>query len=185
MNRDLANAIAGTTPANAFGTYHRHAWAGATGLKGSTSGGRWSPEDTYPTIYLGEPEPSVIVEAHRRLVDGVEGMRPELVAPRKFITVEVDVSNLLDLRTAAHREAVGLDFEALAGPWAPCQRVGRAAHQLGMHGIITPAATSIGITLALFEHHLPPNEWPHVIAEVIWDHLPADPRRLRAVEENA
>jgi len=33
--------------------------------------------------------------------------------------------------------------------------VGLAAHQLGLHGVIAPAATGLGLTLALFEHNLP------------------------------
>jgi hypothetical protein len=80
----------------------------------------------------------VIVEAYRALVDGVEGMRPELVGPRRLFTVQVDVDNLLDLRPPEHQAAVGLDDDALSGPWGPCQRVGAAAHQLGWHGVIAP-----------------------------------------------
>src|SRR5687768_9010700 len=69
---------------------------------------------------LGRPETSVIVEAYRSLVDGVEGMRPELVGPRRFFTVDVDVTNLFDLRVSEHRDAVALDLDALRGPWEPC-----------------------------------------------------------------
>lgn len=118
-------------------------------------GGRWGPEHGFPVINLGQPVPSVIVEAYRRLVDPVEGMRGELVGPRVLLTVEVDVDQLLDLRDPTHLAAVGLDDDALRGPWPPCVRVARAAHQLGLHGILAPAATELGITLALFEQHLP------------------------------
>jgi hypothetical protein len=72
-------------------------------------------------------------------------MRPELVGPRRFFTVDVDVTNLLDLRVSEHRDAVALDLDPLRGPWEPCQRVGLAAHQLGLHGIIAPAATRLGL----------------------------------------
>jgi hypothetical protein len=72
-------------------------------------------------------------------VDGVEGMRPpELVGPRRFFTVDVDVTNLLNLRMSEHRDAVALDLDALRGPWEPCQRGGLAAHESGLHGIIAP-----------------------------------------------
>jgi hypothetical protein len=183
MNRELANAIAGTTPGRAAGTWFRHAWIGMRELRGSDGGGRWGEPGTYVVLYLGQPEASVVVEAYRSLVDGVEGMRPELVGPRRLFTLEVDVTNLLDLRAAEHRRAVGLDLDALAGPWAPCQRVGRAAHQLGLHGVITPAATGIGLTLALFERHLPAEEWPKVTVHAEWTQLPPDPRRLQAVAQ--
>jgi hypothetical protein len=68
-------------------------------------------------------------------------MRPELLGPRRFFTVDVDVTNLRDLRASENWTAVALDLDALAGPWKPCQRVGLAAHQLGLHGVIAPAAT--------------------------------------------
>jgi hypothetical protein len=41
-------------------------------------------------LYLGRPDTSVIAEAYRSLVDAVEGMRPELLGPRRFVTVDVD-----------------------------------------------------------------------------------------------
>jgi hypothetical protein len=59
--------------------------------------------------------------------------------------------------------------------------VARVAHQLELHGILSPAATGFGETLALFEHHLPANEMPTLIGEETWETLPADPRRLRVV----
>lgn len=183
MDRGLANAIAGTAPGRVTGIFYRHAYIGIQDLKASSGGGRWGPPRAYSVLYLGQPEASVIAEAYRALVDGVEGMRPELVGPRRFFTVDVDVTNLLDLRASKTQTAVGLDLDALAGPWEPCQRVGRAAHQLGLHGVIAPAATRLGLTLALFEHNLPATAWPAMTDQTEWAQLPPDPRRLRAVGE--
>jgi hypothetical protein len=62
------------------------------------------------------------------------------------------------------------------------------AHQIGLHGIITPAATEMGDTLALFTDILPAEEHPRRSgADTAWDHLPADPRNapprhLHAIE---
>jgi RES domain len=98
-----------------------------------------------------------------------KGCAPSLSA-RRFFTVDVDVTNLLDLRVSEHRDAVALDLDALRGPWEPCQRVGLAAHQLGLHGIIAPAATRLGLTLALFEHNLPAEQWPTIAAQSEWAH---------------
>lgn len=152
-------------------------------LTASNGGGRWGPPRAYGVLYLGRPETSVIAEAYRSLVDAVEGMRPELVGPRRLFTVDVDATNLLDLRVSEHRAAVELDSDALTGPWEPCQRVGLAAHQLGLHGVIAPAATGLGLTLALFEHNLPAEQWPTIVAQTEWAHPTPDPRRLRAVED--
>jgi hypothetical protein len=92
---------------------------------------------------------------------------------------------ILDLRTTENQDTVGLTLENLTsevGDYAPCHAVGQAAHQLGLHGIIAPAATGLGETLALFEHHLPAEEQPVLLKEQRWEHLPADPRQLRLVE---
>jgi len=176
VNRDIANAIAGTTLASAQGHWYRHTWHGVKEPTGSTGGGRWGPEHGFPVIYLGRPVDSVTVEAYRRLVDPVEGMTGELVGPRALFTLDVDVDNLLDLREPDHLAAVGLDQAALIGPWVPCVRVARAAHQLGLHGVLAPAATEVGLTLALFEQHLPAGQMPHVVSHTMWSGLPSDPR---------
>jgi hypothetical protein len=136
-------------------------------------------------LYLGRPTESVVVEAYRHLVDDVEGMTGEMVGPRRLLTVEVALTTVLDLRVEANRAAVGLSSEDLishVGEYARCQRIGQAAHQLGLHGLIAPAATALGETLAVFERHLPPEEQPTLVAEGEWLHLPDDPRRLRIVK---
>jgi RES domain-containing protein len=184
MDRGLLNAVAGITPGSVDGVFFRHAWIGMRELKASNAGGRWGPPRVYNVLYLGRPEDSIVVEAYRNLVDKIEGMRGDLVGPRRFFEAHVQASNLLDLRVSEHREAVGLDLDALSGPWAPCQRVARAAHQLGMHGVIAPAATRMGLTLALFERHLPAREWPTLVSETEWAQLPPDPRRMRVVADD-
>jgi hypothetical protein len=66
--------------------------------------------------------------------------------------------------------------------WAACQRVGGGAHQLNLHGVIAPAASGLGETLAVFELHLPPAEQPVLVDDEDWLRLPADPRALLTVE---
>lgn len=48
------------------------------------------------------------------------------------------------------------------------------------HGILAPAATGVGETLALFERRLPAEEQPELIDIATWDGLPADPRPERS-----
>jgi RES domain-containing protein len=184
MARQLAVAVAGAPRASVAATFYRHASFDHEALKGSSAGGRWGPPDLYPVLYLGRPPGSVVGEAYRHLVDDVEGMRPELVAPRRFVTCRIAVGNLLDLRTPEAVEAVGLrddDLYSAPGDDGACQRVGRVAHQLELHGVIAPAATRLGETLALFEQHLTPTELPVLVKEDRWQGLPPDPRRLRAI----
>ena len=66
--------------------------------------------------------------------------------------------------------------------YAACIRIAQIAHQLGRHGVLAPAATQRGRTLALFTDLLPVQEQPVRVGPVTqWDELPADPRRLRLV----
>ena len=90
--------------------------------------------------------------------------------------VEVHVAQILDLRDSETLALVGLDAASLIGGYGPRQRVGQAAHQLGLRGILAPAATELGETLALFERHLPERELPAIVGEGRWEQLPADPR---------
>jgi hypothetical protein len=110
-----------------------------------------------------------------------------MIAPRRLVTCEVDASQVLDLRAEDALAAVGLsetDVLSDVGDYDACQSVGRVAHQLELHGIIAPAATGLGETLALFEQHLTADELPRLVAQEIWDGLPADPRRLRIVQDD-
>jgi hypothetical protein len=184
VDRNLAVAVAGCGTTSISGVFMRHASPRARTLTGSTAGGRWGAPGAYSVLYLGRPRASVVVEAYRHLVDDVEGMRPELVGPRVLLTVDVALTNVLDLREAEQQEAVGLTFnDLLSGPreHARCQRVGQATHQLGLHALIAPAATGLGETLAVFELHLPPSEQPVLLDAEEWPQLPEDPRVTRVV----
>jgi hypothetical protein len=187
VDRNLAAAVARGSIIEVAGRFERHVSPKIRTLAGSTAGGRWSLPNTYPVIYVGRPPESVVAEAYRRLVDGVEGMTADLVGPRTVFDVDVCVSQVLDLRDPETLARVGLDATGLLGGYGPCQRVGQAAHQLGLHGILAPAATEIGETLALFERHLPENEFPVIVDEDRWESLPPDPRteqqRLRQVQK--
>ncbi|MGH3374878.1 MAG: RES family NAD+ phosphorylase [Actinoallomurus sp.] len=163
------------------GRFERHVSENVRDLTGTHHGGRWGAPGAYSVLYLGRPVESVVVEAYRHLVDCVEGMRPNLVRPRRLLHLDVRVSQVLDLRLAETQEALGLtadDLLSAVGAYERCQRVGAAAHQLSLHGLIAPAATGVGETLALFEAHLPPSELPVLVGEEAWEGLPADPRRV-------
>lgn len=185
MDRNLAVAVASCGSIEVSGVFERHVSPTVRALTGSPSGGRWGAPGAYSVLYLGRPTESVVVEAYRHLVDDVEGMTGDMVGPRRLLTVEVALTTILDLRVEGNRATARLSLADIASPvgeYARCQRVGQAAHQLGLHGIIAPAATGLGETLAVFELHLPPEEQPSLVAEDEWMHLPDDPRRLRIAD---
>ena len=72
--------------------------------------------------------------------------------------------------------------------YAACQNVSAVAHQLGYHGVVTPAATKRGETLVLFNDQLSAGELPVRVSDEAWFELPAGPRKrgkgshLRVVE---
>lgn len=190
MDRSLTVAISSASTCTVTGTFMRHVSPKVEQLASSSAGGRWGPPGAFGVLYLGRPEDSVVVEAYRHLIDDdLDGqMTAAAVGPRRLITCEVNVDRVLDLRDAdADAVAkVGLDHDALrsaVGTYGPCHRVARAAHQLELHGIIAPAATGLGETLALFETHVPADQWPVLTATEMWSQLPADPRRLRLADD--
>lgn len=144
-----------------------------------------------PVLYLGRPTDSVVIEAYRHQVDPIIFDSPQDrdrflagTLPRVLITCEVEVTRLLDVRSAGARATVGLTIADLTGPvsdrdgYHRCQAVAQVAHQLGRHGIIAPAATGAGETLALFTDVLPHHERPtRAVEDRQWSHLPADPRQ--------
>lgn len=167
------------------GTFYRHTSVKVRSLKGSSAGGRWGSRDGTSVLYLGRPVDSVVAEAYRNLVDDIEGMTGDLVGPRRLMTCNLKVTNILDLRDQSTRVLAGLTEEDLSGPWEPCQLIGRASHMLGFHGVIAPAATQLGETLALFEQHLDEGELPELVSEEVWAQLPSDPRVLREVRQRS
>lgn len=190
-HRDLLAAIADLEPIHVDGTFQRHSSLRWEELKASAAGGRWGERRAYEVLYFGRPPDSVIVEAYRHLVDDELDDAQALAATvfeRRIITCQVAVPNILDLRPPSAQAAVGLTDTQLCSPvgdYTACQAVGAAAHQLGLAGILAPAATRLGETLALFPTNLPVEHWPTVTTHDIWHGLPADPRRLRAVDDDA
>jgi len=183
--------IAALTPATESGHWQRHVASAYAreALEGRSGHGRWGTRGGFPVLYLGRPRDSVVVEAYRHLVDPIEDpdARTSLVAqirPRVLVTASVRVTNLLDLRSVAARIVVGLADADLSSPtddgeaYRRCQEVARIAHDLGRHGVVAPAATGLGETLALFTDVIPAAERPVRIAEADehWTTFPEDPR---------
>lgn len=187
-HRELAIAIGRAPLSDVDGAFERHVshrWE-ARAFAGSSSGGRWGAPGAFPVIYLGRPRSAVVVEAYRHLVDPVEGMTGDLVKGRVLLGADVTVHSILDLRTDAAMLQVGLtreDIVSEVGDYDECQRVGHVAHQLGLHGVIAPAASGLGETLALFPRHLAPSELPIQTYREEWSALPSDPRRLRVISD--
>jgi RES domain-containing protein len=157
-------------------------------LDGRVGYGRWGTPNGFPVLYLGRPIESVVVEAYRHLIDPIQdaaaaAQLAQNLAPRALITCTVSVSEVLDLRHAGTRGQLSLTTTELRSDtsdrdaYARCQQVAQVAHQLGLHGVLAPAATGMGDTLALFTDLLPDAERPVRVGEdQLWQGLPPDPR---------
>lgn len=179
--RSALERIAGAGVIEVDGVFERHTSMRVRSLTGSAGGGRWGPRRAYSVLYLGRPSDSVVVEAYRHLVDAdLDGMMAaSMVGPRRLYTVNVRVGRILDLTNPDNLDAVGLteaDLRSEVGDYDRCHAVGRAAHQLELGGILAPAATQLGFTLAVFETHLRATDRLEVVSESVWERLPADPR---------
>lgn len=181
----LPTRLAGAPITTVTGRWQRHAAAryANEALNGRSADGRWGTHDAFPVLYLGRPQASVVFEAYRHLVDPVDD--PALVGqirPRVLITAEVNVTDILDLRTSRGRISANVTLAQLQSDardnaaYEACQNVSAAAHQLGLHGLITPAATRLGDTLVLFTDLLPDDQRPMTTETHSWLQLPPDPR---------
>lgn len=182
----LAQRVSRAQRCDVAGLWQRHTSPryANTALDGHIARGRWGTAHGFPVLYLGKPVASVVVEAYRHFIDPVvDGVPP--VVPRTLITCEVAVTEILDLRKSAARMDLDLPLDILTSDtwykdaYRRCQEVAATAHQLGLHGLITPAATRVGETLALFTEHLPAVERPRLISTEHWPDLPPDPRATR------
>jgi hypothetical protein len=190
-HRDLLAAISDLEPVSVEGTFQRHCALRFRDLTPSPAGGRWGAPGAYEVLYLGRPPESVVAEAYRHLVEDELDSASALAAAvleRRLITCEVHVAGVLDVRDPGARAALALGDERLrseVGDYGHCRAVAGAAHQLGLAGVLAPAASGIGETLALFAANTPIAQWPTVAASEIWRGLPADPRRLREAGSGA
>ncbi|MBN9618595.1 MAG: RES family NAD+ phosphorylase [Actinobacteria bacterium] len=196
MDDELPRLVAAGKVTSVTGRWQRHCgarYAGAA-LDGRIGDGRWGTRTGFPVLYLGHPLDSVIVEAYRHLIDPIEddderAALTQNLAPRALVTATVSVTNILDLRDVRTRAELHLTADVLRCPtndtdgYAACQHVAQVAHQLGLHGILAPAATDRGQTLALFTDLLPAGERPtRDEPDQMWNGLPADPRQSAAAQ---
>lgn len=194
VDRQLSRAVAEVATLSVEGRFYRFCSQRRvpTAFDGSPHGGRWGPPDTFPVLYLTDDYDSCVIEAYRHLTDPMVDTEP----PRlklALVTCDVAVTNILDLTTASARMSLGLDpailhsepqDPATGAAYQACSRIALIAHQLNRHGILVPAATGRGDTLALFTDLLPRDEQPQRVGPATaWEALPADPRRLRMVRE--
>lgn len=154
---DLVEAVNELGSLEWTGLAYRHTRAGRDPLSGegaAQNGGRWNPIGR-PTIYLAQPVETCVGE-FRRMTDAT-GVSPESLIRRGWELHRVEVASLpvLDVSQIDALQHTGLDLEDIADPdKTACQRVGEAAHFLGLAGIVAQSATGSGVVIAAFEDRI-------------------------------
>jgi RES domain-containing protein len=137
-------------------TVFRHMIPGrncTSGAGARQAGGRWNPPDSFPVVYTGLKEETVIEEFYR--LAERSSLPPESFLPRIVCKIDVDLGAVLDLRSEENLSVVGLTLDHLSAySMDDCQRIGEAAHRLGLEGLLAPSATGTGEILAIFELNL-------------------------------
>ena len=144
------------------GQTFRHTSLGRDPLSGAGArrfGGRWNPPDLCSTLYLAQPQATCLDEFARMARAASQEPAEMLSKPRELHTIDVSDLAVLDLRTEAALEYVGLQFDDIVDEdWTACQTVGHAAYFLDMGGIVTPSATGSGLVIAAFEGRARPRQ---------------------------
>jgi RES domain-containing protein len=120
-----------------------------------TRGGRWNPPDSFPVLYTALERSVAIAEVHKRATR--EGISPQDLLPRKFVTYRIELQRVLDLTNADAVESLNLSPEMLTGAdVALPQAIGDAARYVGFEAILARSAAAEGRTLSIFSHSLAP-----------------------------
>ena len=118
-------------------------------------GGRWNPRESFSVLYLGLDERTIVDEFHRLVRRQARSIADFL--PRTLFRYDLALEDVLDLRTLAALDAVGLGLDHVrSDDLSACQHVGEAAHHGGREGILAPSAAGGGEVLALFIDRLRP-----------------------------
>ncbi len=152
----LAAAIDTIAATTFTGTAYRHVAARRGPLSGSgarSQGGRWNPPQSFATLYLALERDTVIAEFYRLAARSQRA--PQDFLPRHFHSYDLNLTQVLDLRTPGARSALNLDLTDIASDdLTTCQAIGETAHYLGYEAILAPSATGTGVVLAVFSDRM-------------------------------
>lgn len=171
-SNQLALAVDSLPGKHIDGVWFRHQasnWRYSSPGAGARShGGRWNPAQSFPTLYLAEDDGVAFAELQR--LAKKNGISPSDMLPRDLLSYEVDLEDVIDLRSEEAQETVGLGRigDELA-PVTLCQEIGAVANHLGREGVLAPSATGSGLTLAVFIERLGPSSRCQLADTQTWD----------------
>lgn len=171
---DAVAALDGLAATDYDGRAYRHVSVDRAALSGEGArlhGGRWNPPGSFAVLYLALDVATAVREFHRLATK--QGLSPADFLPRDFVTYDLRVQHLIDLRIQEHALALNLDDERMtADDPAACQLVGEAAHHAGFEALLAPSATGAGDIAVVFLDRMLPGSRVREIASTRWDDAP-------------
>ncbi len=131
------------------------------GLGAPASGARFTPKDGPPSLYLAQDVETAIREG-LQVTEGTS-VKPPAGVTRTEYTVEVVLTDIIDLRHKSVRLLLGTNATELGGPWRyrkdkrtpPTQQLGRiAANNVGVEGLLYQSTKGTGACLVVFTGNL-------------------------------
>jgi hypothetical protein len=136
------------------GEVWRVTWAGRDPLAGSSSGGRWSPDNAFEVLYTSLKRDGALAEIYFHL-----SRAPVFSSSHMLINrIAVSLSNVLRLSAEQLQEIGVADPLATRIDYEKSQPIGSAAHLLEFDGLIVPSARWDRSNLILFPEKIASDE---------------------------
>jgi RES domain-containing protein len=146
------------------GTVYRHMFGSHPPARGNTTGARWNGP-LVEAIYTSCERETALAEAAYYI--SLQPLRPK--AKRTIYTIDISLSNVVDLTTPAALSQIGITPELLRGDdQSPCRLIGNAVNWLGHNGLLVPSARrDSGKNLVIFQQDLSRDEFDVTGEEII------------------
>jgi RES domain-containing protein len=146
---------------------------------------KYDLSNAFEALYLADTHTSALEE-----VEAMVGGIPHRMAPRLMLSIDVDLTRIVDLRSTIAHHSLGARIVALTAPWRRAQvttrtitqEIGLAAHTLGLEGLLVPSAKNHAhFNLVVFPANLlrsslievytgPPGAVPRIAADRLTGH---------------
>jgi RES domain-containing protein len=147
-DRSLLDALEAIAPAPFAGEVWRITRKGRDPLRGSTAGGRWSPEGEIEVLYTSLERRGALAEIGFRL--SLEPVWPSRIE-HEIHEIEASAGRTLRFADVASLEPLGVDIARYESfDYAATQAIASAAHFLEFDGLMVPSARAPCANLVAF-----------------------------------
>jgi RES domain-containing protein len=147
-DREMLDVLEACTAEAFSGEIWRVTAKGRDALRGSTSGGRWSPPGEFEALYTSLARTGALAEMGFRL--SLEPVWPSRVE-HELHRIKARTNNTLRFADVARLSALGVDARRYTSfDYSVTQAIAAAAFFLDFDGLIVPSARSAALNLVIF-----------------------------------